>query len=56
MPANVALRAVPLGAGKHHLLMEYRTPGLLAGAVVSGIAALGMAGAGLWMRRKPAFP
>jgi hypothetical protein len=32
LPANHILRAVPLAAGRHHIMMEYRAPGLPAGA------------------------
>ncbi|MET0400886.1 MAG: YfhO family protein [Cystobacter sp.] len=34
-PANHAVRAVPLEAGRHRVRFEYHTPGLVAGAAVS---------------------
>ncbi len=40
-PANHAVRAVPLGEGRHVVRFEYRTPGLAAGAVTS-TAAVGL--------------
>jgi hypothetical protein len=39
LPANHALRAVPLAAGRHHFIMEYRPPSVAAGRWVSGIGA-----------------
>ena len=33
--ANLIMRALPLEAGMHRIVLEYRTPGLRAGAVIS---------------------
>ena len=41
MPADLALRAIPLGAGTHHLRIHYTAPGLAVGAWVSGVAVAG---------------
>ncbi|HVT90418.1 MAG TPA: YfhO family protein [Tepidisphaeraceae bacterium] len=41
MPADHALRAIPLTAGKHHILLEYRPASVLAGAVISIAGMLG---------------
>jgi uncharacterized membrane protein YfhO len=38
MPANYALRAVPLGAGKHRLRLEYAPASFHAGLAVSALA------------------
>jgi hypothetical protein len=38
LPANVAVRGVPVSAGRHQMVFVYRTPGLVAGAVVSGVS------------------
>jgi hypothetical protein len=38
MPANYALRAVPLGPGKHRLRLEYAPPAFRAGAALSVVA------------------
>jgi len=57
MPANYVLRGIPLGvAGKHHLRLFYRAPGLAAGAVASLVMVAGIAGAMIvaLFRRKPA--
>jgi len=35
MPADYVVRAIPLAAGKHHLLVYYRAPGLIAGAIIT---------------------
>jgi uncharacterized membrane protein YfhO len=40
-PANHAVRAVPLEPGRHVVRFEYRTPGLVAGALTS-TAAVGL--------------
>jgi hypothetical protein len=40
MPANHALRAVPLAAGKHHFIMEYRPRSIAVGLWISGIGAV----------------
>jgi hypothetical protein len=38
MPANGFQRAIPLQAGKHHILMEYRPEAFVIGAWISGIS------------------
>jgi hypothetical protein len=50
-PANHAVRAVPLSAGRHVVRFEYRTPGLLAGALTSAAAVVLLAVASV-LRRK----
>jgi hypothetical protein len=40
MPANYALRAIPLAAGRHHLLLEYAPIGYKIGKWVSIVSAL----------------
>ncbi|WNG20022.1 hypothetical protein [Cystobacter fuscus] len=54
-PANHAVRAVPLGAGRHQVRFEYHTPGLALGAFTS-LAALGVLAVGgvLQARRRRA--
>jgi hypothetical protein len=56
IPANYALRGVPLAPGHHHLRMEYRPASFVIGAWLSlaGSAAwLAAAGMLLWRRRRP---
>ncbi len=38
MPANGFQKAIPLQAGKHHILMEYRPEAFVIGAWISGIS------------------
>lgn len=40
MPANYCLRAIPLAAGTHKLLLEYVPPGWIAGQRITGISLL----------------
>lgn len=42
LPANYAMRAVPLIAGHHRIRLEYRPAGLLPGALLSGFGLLGV--------------
>jgi len=35
--ANLIMRALPLGPGDHRIVLEYRTPGLVAGLAISGL-------------------
>jgi hypothetical protein len=49
--ANLAMRAVPLAPGKHHIVLEYSTPGLRLGLVIS-LAALVILAALLWVGRR----
>ena len=54
MPADVLVRSVRWPAGRHRLVMKYEMPGLVAGAIISGLAlAVGMA-AFVWQRRRSA--
>jgi hypothetical protein len=41
LPANLALRAVPLSAGHHRLRMEYVPSGFVVGRVISVLALIG---------------
>jgi len=41
MPANYAVRGVPLPPGDHTILFTYRTPGLVLGGCLSSLAVLG---------------
>jgi len=46
MPADYVLRGIPLGvAGRHHLRLFYRAPGMEAGAVASLVMVAGISGA-----------
>jgi hypothetical protein len=49
--ANRVMRGVPLGAGRHRVVMRYRPTSFVLGAVLSGlaVAALGLAA---WLRRR----
>jgi len=40
VPANLALRGIALSAGKHHLLIQYRPPSLVAGIIISSLSML----------------
>lgn len=44
VPANYALRAVPLGAGHHRLRLEYRPTAFVVGAWISALATIAYAG------------
>ncbi len=54
LPANYALRAVPLPAGRHLFRMEYRPKGFVVGKWVSiaSIAAWAALAFGLWLKRQ----
>jgi hypothetical protein len=52
MPANYALRAVALGAGKHRLRMEYSPAGFHIGLAVSLLAWAAWLGAGVFLLRR----
>jgi hypothetical protein len=59
-PANHAVRAVPLSAGRHVVRFEYRTQGLAVGALVSALtvallAAVGVLQARARRRERPAL-
>ncbi|MFI5378679.1 MAG: hypothetical protein ACHRHE_05240 [Tepidisphaerales bacterium] len=50
MPADLLMRAIPLGAGRHHLKLEYRPPYYVLGLWVSGVSAMACLGAlGVWV-------
>lgn len=53
---NVMFMSLPLEAGEHHLVLKYRTPGLLAGSIITGVAILILiAGVYLSKTKKKAF-
>ncbi|HUG54358.1 MAG TPA: hypothetical protein VMR21_12185 [Vicinamibacteria bacterium] len=52
LPANVALRAVPLAAGRHRLRLEYAPAGFRAGRIVSVLALLGVVVAAIQARAR----
>ena len=54
MPANYALRAIPLEAGKHHLRLEYAPAAFRIGLIVSALASLAWAAAALLLWRREA--
>jgi len=54
MPANYALRAIPLEAGKHHLRLEYAPAAFRIGLLVSALAWLAWAAAALLLWRREA--
>jgi len=45
LPADHTLRALPLAAGRHHLLLEYRPPAFAVGVGVSAVALVAYAAA-----------
>ena len=51
LPADYILRAVPLAAGHHRLLMEYSPPSFRLGLAVSLVAWLGWLAAAIFVRR-----
>ncbi|RKH37726.1 YfhO family protein, partial [Corallococcus llansteffanensis] len=51
LPANVAVRAVAVPAGRHTVALRYRTPGLVAGLWV-GVLTLGALGAAMAVSRR----
>jgi hypothetical protein len=52
LPANYALRGVPLGAGKHRLRMEYAPAGFRIGLIVSALASIAWVGAFVLLRHR----
>jgi hypothetical protein len=52
MPANYCLRAVPLAAGRHHLIMEYRPLAVTAGRWVTGVTVVLLTLALIWRLRQ----
>lgn len=51
LPADHALRAVPLAAGVHHFMLEYRPSSVPIGLAVSGITSLAWLGLAAWFSR-----
>jgi hypothetical protein len=47
VPANHALRAIALPAGRHHIVMQYRPPLVRIGIIISIIAIIGTITAGV---------
>jgi hypothetical protein len=47
-PANLALSAVPVPAGRHVVELTYDAPGWWLGLIISVVTALLLSGAGLW--------
>ena len=45
--ANLIMRAVAIAPGTHRIVLEFRTPGLAAGAVISALCLLLLGG--LWI-------
>jgi hypothetical protein len=61
MPADHALRAIALPAGRHHIVMQYRPAGIRAGMIISSVAimitiALGITPVVRRRRAKPIDP
>jgi hypothetical protein len=50
--ANLVMRALALGPGSHRIVLDYRTPGLGAGLVLSGLCALVLLGLSLLRERR----
>ncbi len=53
LPADYFVRAIPLAAGHHHLVVEYAPSSLKAGILFSTLASLGWAMGFIWSARKP---
>ena len=54
MPANYALRAIPLDAGRHRLRLEYAPAAFRIGLIISALAWLGLGAGALVLWRKGA--
>lgn len=54
--ANLIMRGLPLGPGNHRIVLEYHTPGLVPGLLVSGISAGLLLLLALWGSRRPRLP
>jgi hypothetical protein len=52
LPANYTLRAIPLAAGNHHLVVRYRPPGLVAGLALSVVSTGALIGVAMMIRRR----
>jgi len=51
LPADYFVRAIPLGAGHHHLVVEYAPPSFWHGLLISALAWLGWAVGFVWLWR-----
>ena len=56
LPADYCVRGIPLAAGHHRILLEYRPAAFVVGAWVSGVSLVAcfVAAGWLWQRRKTA--
>jgi hypothetical protein len=52
LPANLALRAIPLAAGRHRLRLEYAPRGFVVGRVISLLALAGWLAAAVTLARR----
>ncbi|RKH38631.1 YfhO family protein [Corallococcus sicarius] len=52
LPANIAVRAVPIPKGHHRVELRYRVPGLLPGVLLCAATWLGLAMAEGWRRHR----
>jgi len=52
MPANYCLRAIPLAAGHHRLVLEYLPRAFVIGRMMSLVAVAGYLGLFAWHVRK----
>lgn len=55
LPADYVLRAVPLGAGRHHFRMEYRPPGFTLLCWIFGLSWTAFFGAATWLLARSWF-
>ncbi|MBU8900386.1 YfhO family protein [Corallococcus sp. M34] len=53
LPANIAVRAIPVSAGAHHVVLSYRAPGLRVGLGVSLVTLLSLLMWMGWLRVRP---
>ncbi|MBJ6762430.1 YfhO family protein [Myxococcaceae bacterium JPH2] len=53
LPANVAVRAIPVSAGAHHVVLRYRAPGLREGLAVSLMTLMSLLVWTGWLRVRP---
>ena len=51
LPANLVMRAVPIPAGKHHIELEYQTPGLSLAILLSILGLLALAATSFLSRK-----
>lgn len=52
LPADECVRAIPLAAGHHRILLEYRPAAFVAGEWASGVSVAGCMVAAGWLRRR----